>query len=318
MNLEGLTEKWSNHPIKSRRVKYYENANGEMVCKHCTKCNEIKVLDEFTKDKTKLGGMNSRCKMCVSEYGRKKYASNRYYEIRKPVKIEERGGVIGKECTKCGEWKQFVHYSKHNGGLGGKRSECKTCEAEYYENNKDRILENDRRYRAENKEREAERIRKWYENNKSRKNEARRKWRQNNRDKEMLTKQRRRARKASLPDDFTVEQMEETLEYFGGCALTGSKSDIQWDHVIPLATGNGGTLRGNMIPLRGNLNTSKYASNIFEWFEANRQRFNLEQWRFDRLIEWLGKANGMTVEEYRDYVYECHANPNEIDDAKAN
>jgi hypothetical protein len=57
---------------------------------------------------------------------------------------------------------------------------------------------------------------------------------------------------------------------------------------------------------------------FIEWVEANRQRFNLEQERFDRLIEWLGKANEMTVEEYRDYVYECHANPNANEDAEAN
>jgi hypothetical protein len=57
---------------------------------------------------------------------------------------------------------------------------------------------------------------------------------------------------------------------------------------------------------------------FIEWVETNRQRFYQDQKRFDRLIEWLDKANGMTVEEYRDYVYECHANPNEINDNVAN
>jgi hypothetical protein len=133
-----------------------------------------------------------------------------------------------------------------------------------------------------------------------------------------LCLQRRLARKRYLPDDFTAEQLSQVINVFnGGCALTGERV-FHWDHVVPLSVGHGGTTYGNMIPLRGDLNISKSNRNIFEWFEANRQLFKLEQERFNRLIEWLGKANGMTVEEYRDYVYECHANPNEINDAKAN
>jgi hypothetical protein len=66
------------------------------------------------------------------------------------------------------------------------------------------------------------------------------------------------------------------------------------------------------------LNRSKFTNNIFEWFETNRQRFELSQEKFDRLIEWLASANAMTVEEYRDYVYWCHANPRTVDEINEN
>lgn len=134
-----------------------------------------------------------------------------------------------------------------------------------------------------------------------------------------LIMQRRYARKRALPDDLTLEQYEETLSHFSyGCALTGQHNDIEQEHAIPLSIGHGGTTFGNCYPMASGLNQSKNNANIFEWFETNSQRFNLEQSRFDRLIEWLGKANGMTVEEYRDYVYWCHANPRSIDELKAN
>src|SRR5699024_2349289 len=121
---------------------------------------------------------------------------------------------------------------------------------------------------------------------------------------------RRRTRKSKLPCNFTAKDLESLLRTFNNsCALTGRKDNLQIDHVIPLATGHGGAIYGNMAPLTGVLNSSKNDANIFEWFEANRQRFELSQDKFDRLIDFLAEANDMTVEEYRDYVYWCHKNP---------
>jgi hypothetical protein len=139
-------------------------------------------------------------------------------------------------------------------------SDCKECRVKDYELNRDheiaRVLEHQR----------------------------------NNPDKNKLRQHRRRARRKSLPNDFTNEQMSQTYEYFGGCALTGA-AEVDWDHVVPLVSGFGGTTFGNMVPLRGDLNKSKNDANIFEWFERNKERFNLEQARFDRLIEWLASVN---------------------------
>jgi hypothetical protein len=98
------------------------------------------------------------------------------------------------------------------------------------------------------------------------------------------------------------------------CAITGKKGELHADHVIPLSTGWGGTTKENITPLLSEINLSKHDNNIFEWFEANRQRFKLSQERFDTLIDYLSSANGMTVEDYHDYVYWCHANPRSLED----
>jgi hypothetical protein len=246
------------------------------------------------------------------------------------------GDIVAKTCSICNKVKELSDFAKNSSGLGLRRSTCKSCRAvadrKYHEQNRDKrnhynrnyreanrehMVELSRNWRKQNSEQMSKLNRHWREQNTERMAELNRNWRIKNHDRALVLYQRRRARKKLLPDNFTSEQMATTLGFFRGCALTDS-AEIQWDHVIPLTTGRGGTIFGNMIPLRADLNLSKNASNIFEWFSANQQRFNLEQERFDRLIEWLGKANGMTVEEYRDYVYECHANPNVIDDAKAN
>ena len=146
-----------------------------------------------------------------------------------------------------------------------------------------------------------------------------RKWQMENKAKVNINASRRRARKYSLPDTLTFEEYSKTLDYFGNsCALTGSTEDLTKEHAIPIAIGHGGTVFENCYPLRSDLNSSKNDNNIFEWFEANRQRFELSQERFDNLIAYIASANAMTVEEYRDHVYWCHANPRNINELEAN
>jgi hypothetical protein len=257
-------------------------------------------MDDYFNHKNCLGGKNSICKCCILE---RNLARNKGVDIQKRVNLEERDGILGKECVVCTVWKSLEAYSKKIRGLGGCRSECKNCtskrDQKHYKVNREMYIDN-----AQN----------WKQNNPEKYRENHRNWIKANPEKVLIKRQNRRARKHSLPDNFTIEQNKMTFEYFGGCALTGESYDIHWDHVIPLATGIGGTTYGNMIPLRSDLNLSKNDCNIFEWFEANRQRFELSQERFDTLIEWLASANAMSVEEYRDYVYWCHNNPRTIDE----
>jgi hypothetical protein len=203
--------------------------------------------------------------------------------------------IKAKVCTVCAGVKTVEEYSKHKSGLGGSKSNCKACDhekrCEYYEINRKKTAED---------------ARNWQENNRERYTETARKWRKKNLDKRALNHQRRRARKAALPDDFTTEQMTETLAYFnGGCALTGATENIHWDHVVPLSTGFGGTTYGNMIPLRGDLNVSKSDGNIFDWFDRNEERFGLDRSKFDALIDWLAEVNGFPSRKYYRMYYVC-------------
>lgn len=124
---------------------------------------------------------------------------------------------------------------------------------------------------------------------------------------------RRKARKESLVDDFTDQQRSKMFSSFGSkCALTGKDVPLHVDHVMPLAIGHGGTTASNMLPIWQRINSSKGAKNIFEWYEENGDRFEVLPELFDKAIEYLADLNEMTTHEYRDYVYECHANPNDI------
>lgn len=295
---QGYIEKFN--PMKTR---YFEDEAGSIVAKICRDCAHIIKTIGFDKNKRGLGGLRSACKFCVSEYHHNKrltspeeYRENarRYYESNLEKERERR--------------------------------------REYYKNNLNKVLKRNRNYYAENSIAVNERIRKYTENNPEKVRERRRKYYENNYEK-VLEKNRnyyrdnpekrkinthlRRARKAALPNTLTLKQWTSVVYRFGGgCSLTGSKDYVR-EHAIPIAIGHGGTTIENMTPMRADLNASKSDRHIFEWFDANKERFNLSQRKFDELIEYLAQVNEMTTQEYRAYVDWCFDNPRDINAMEA-
>lgn len=119
---------------------------------------------------------------------------------------------------------------------------------------------------------------------------------------------KRRALDLHLGYDFSVKENE---KIFGTtCVLTGD-TDIAYDHFVPLNWGHVGSYNRNMYPLNQRLNSSKWAHNPFDWFEDNYERFGLISRKFDDLVTTLAELNGLTTDEYRDFVYWCEANKRE-------
>lgn len=208
--------------------------------------------------------------------------------------------MVTKICTKCGEEKQLGDFYKQKSGKLGRKSSCKACTKEL-----------DKAYRASNKEK----IQAYLHETRDNRIKVQSEWRSVNRDYQViyresnrgreirrLADQRRLARKLRLPDTLTEGELSQILSHFNGeCALSGSKEDLQYDHLIPLSSGTGGTVLGNIIPLRADLNQSKGNRNIFEWFEDNEERFSLCRSRFDAMIEYIANTNGMSTDEYLIY-----------------
>lgn len=206
---------------------------------------------------------------------------------------------IAVECNECKILKPTLEFASHWQRFANVATECKECRKEYALKNKDRI----RDYKDE-----------WTKVNKG----YTTKWREKNPERNLLIEQNRRARIKSLPHELTSNQLNQINRHFGNkCALTGEKVDLHLDHVIPLKTGHGGTVCGNVIFISRQLNLSKHDANIFEWFDANRERFNLSQRKFDELIEYLAQLNDMSTQEYRAYVDWCFDNPRDINEMEA-
>lgn len=205
---------------------------------------------------------------------------------------DEHGSVVARQCAVCENTFVINAFSLNKKGKRGVDGRCKECQkVRIYERQKSKEgFEYRLQYRKENKERIKEYASQYAKENK---------------DKMKSAYHRRQARKRSLPSTLSERDVSELLSKFGGCFLTGSQ-EIHLDHVIPLASGRGGTTKQNMLPLRGDLNMSKGDKNIFEWFEDIKDRVCLSQERFDAGISYIAELNEMTPKEYRDYVYECH------------
>lgn len=221
------------------------------------------------------------------------------------------------DCTHCGEIKAIDNFGKNSNksAFMGIECKCKKCRYEYhkekgydhtkyyyYESNKERYIDNAKRFRENNPEKCKEYTRKWVSNNPEKVKEKRLKYARNNKEVVNAGTNRYRARKASLPDTLTSEQAKLLGDK---CILTGS-SDIHLDHVIPLSTGYGGTTYENIIPLKAELNRSKHDRNIFEWALQNHRQLGFTMSKFNQAITEVASRNGMTLKEYREYVYKCH------------
>jgi len=104
----------------------------EMDTKVCSKCREVKLLEEFNKRKDKKDGYRSECKACNKEYAAKHYAAN-------PEKIKERS-------------------AKYYAANPEKEKERN---AKYYAANPEKRKESQSKWRAANREKERERVAKY-------------------------------------------------------------------------------------------------------------------------------------------------------------
>lgn len=176
-----------------------------------------------------------------------------------------------RRCTKCGEeYPATTEYFRHNGkSNNGLRSRCKMCE---------RARDHD--YRIENIEhiRQQHRIyNREYQAAHPTDTEYMRRWQAENRSRLHVYFQNYRARKRSLLNDFSLEQRNYALSYFGDCCavcgrpfydLFGERT-LALDHWIPISSDEcPGTTVTNMIPLChgiGGCNSRKHARDPKEW-----------------------------------------------------
>ncbi|UTE77473.1 hypothetical protein [Rossellomorea sp. KS-H15a] len=334
--------------VNQRRTrKAYKSESGEVFLT-CGDCKKVKSIVDYNHSPKGFYGKDSKCYECR----RKKYF--KYEKLigsvvtiknnnLKVVEVTERGrrkltdneGNVFLDCTKCKEIKPKEEYRDREGFLANKDSHCRVCCMEkgrnFRKENEEHTKEYYRQYREENKEQLNEKSRVHYSKNKDhirkqqreyRKNdperyrEHSRKWARENPEYQVNLTSNRRAKMRRLPYDFTIEQSSKMLT--GGCSLTGDKNNIHLDHVIPLNVGHGGTTFSNMIALRADLNNSKVDSNIFEWAEAKHKQFNFTLVRFIEVMTEVADRNGMSFEEYKEYVYWCFDNPRDLSSEPTN
>ena len=99
---------------------------GALEEKHCSKCDEWKLLKEFYKKKASWDGLISRCKVCHNTADTKR---RRKLCIKPKPQPEHRfqDEIEEKHCLLCDEWKVLKEFGKNKRRLDGLQSQCKEC-----------------------------------------------------------------------------------------------------------------------------------------------------------------------------------------------
>jgi len=276
--------------------------------KKCSKCGQVKSLDEFYRCSRASDGRQSACKRC------QKSTLNQ-------VRYQPDPSMTSKQCSRCRQTKPVAEFHRQQQAKDGLQSACKSCRsavaARAYESeeaskrarrteltkrwrrlNPGAVREAARRYRENNSEKRRAQFAAWaaknrdrlkeYERTRVRKpqeREARRrankKWRQRNKDALRVKQREWRARNRQQAREQVQRRralkaaapaftlMTRDLSRLTGAACIACGAPADsLDHIIPLSRGGSHGV-GNLAPMCRTCNSSKGAKTVTEWRKAN-------------------------------------------------
>lgn len=113
------------------------------LSKRCTKCREVKPLEEYPPDKRKRDGRDSRCHAChaervrearwkrqgipESDWPRLHQEAGRKAEVHAARRNSVPDGF--KACSRCHEAKPLEEFTPDKSRRGGRKSRCRVCDA---------------------------------------------------------------------------------------------------------------------------------------------------------------------------------------------
>lgn len=277
------------------------------VFKKCSKCGRWLVANIFNFSKEKHGkyGLRGECKECNNAYKRKLRAGD-----IEPHKKECPDGY--KKCTKCGRVlvANTDNFHKKKTGKYGLTGRCKECanaySREYYEENSEDILKQEKEYRLNNKEKIAECDKKRYEKNKETILKRCRKYHKTPQGQVAIFNRhnKRRQREEQQGKGITEQQWLEMMRFFDWkCAYSGksisSADNRSIDHIVPLAKGGFNEI-WNCVPMYRPFNSSKHTKDLEEWYTQqdfySEDRLNkINAWREYAYNKWSNKVNTKTI-----------------------
>lgn len=231
----------------------------------CSQCGQEKSIEEFYIKVSRTGRRHSWCRQCQAAYSAARYAAAK--AARPP---REKPIIIERTCTHCKRTLPLEQFPIKSTTTGQRRAVCRECHnaknaafkrenaeqtkasrLDYYQRNREEVLERLRRYREEHPEADRATHSKWKANNKSAVNAA--------------THRRRSKIKGNGGDGWTAAQWEALkAEYDYACLMCGRQEpDIQLhaDHIVPVQYGGTNDI-DNIQPLCKSCNSRKHTHTL--------------------------------------------------------
>lgn len=230
-----------------------------MSDKQCTKCGQVKSLEEFCRAKKGKDGRAAQCKECDRRWRQRNTERLRAYE-RQRHKDNPNRSLEYKRKRRQEKAEELREYQR----LYRQRNKKHIDETirRWCEENKDRLAVAKRRWYEANKERVTLYQQRYREENKERRAEYHRRYVQENRERIAELKHLRRALEQEAEGQFTAQQFRVLCEKHGNrCLRCGEANLLEADHVVPLSQG-GTNYIDNIQPLCRACNASKGAKTI--------------------------------------------------------
>ena len=186
----------------------------EQLTKKCSKCGEVKPLNEFYENRRTKGGRESSCKKCKAEY---------QYENKERIANYQKENKEYKKKYRQDNQERIKNYNK-----------------EYKQKHKKEIAIQFKKYREENKERESEQHKKYKRQHKDEISKLSKQWYIKNREK--LLEQNKKYNKLHRNEiNSRVEERKKTdLKYSLNCrtscsirySLKGNKRGYHWENLV--------------------------------------------------------------------------------------
>lgn len=220
------------------------------------------------------------CRKCKCETGSHIKLCNRCLD----EELNEQKSLSEDELLSSEFYKQ--HYvNLRNEALVKKRSYL----GEYYQKNKSKINERNKKWSKENSEFVREYNRKWGKLNKTKRD---------------AYKANYRARKHSLPETLTKDDIDNMLDYFNhSCAVCERPFDLftrpELDHWIPLTSADcPGTIPTNIVPLCGN----RHGFVSYTACNPSKSNKDAEQWLIDKYGKTKAKRILKQINKYFEFI----------------
>jgi len=230
----------------------------DVSTKTCTKCGEVKSLDEFYVKDKRTGRRFSWCKACHLALTAARYV---------PAPPRVRVLPTEKACTGCGRVLPIAQFHYLNGRSQTYRARCKACrvaeKVAYRAANGAQIKATDAAYREANRAELAERQRAWREAHPESYGAIHSKWKTENKDLVNASTHKRRNTIKGAGHHWTAAEWQALKARYGHtCLLCGRKEpdiDLTVDHVVPVSRGGGNTI-DNIQPLCKGCNSRKHVN----------------------------------------------------------
>jgi len=98
-----------------------------MEKKTCTKCKEVKLIHDFTKDRARKNGLYAWCKPCTRKRNVEYRSKNR---TKNDPGVSIKTHIGDKTCSKCREVKTVDNFHKNRSTKDGLSPICKLCKCQ--------------------------------------------------------------------------------------------------------------------------------------------------------------------------------------------